>query len=105
MTHTEPCKDCGSRDTCKEVYRQVGHSPAPPATRQVAVAFAIPLLVFIAGFAAAERALWTMTAHAPWATWLAAGIGLVLAVVAVAIGRVWLGRADKDKDERPIRAG
>jgi len=105
MTQQEPCKDCGSRETCKEVYRQVGHSPAPPATRPVIVAFGIPLMVFIACFAAAERALWTVTAHAAWATGLAAGIGLALAALAVAIGRAWLGRSHKGKDDRSIRTG
>jgi len=33
----------------------VGHSSAPPATRPVIVAFLIPLMVFIASFAAAEK--------------------------------------------------
>ncbi len=102
MTQQEPCKDCGRRETCKEVYRQVGHSQASPATRPVIVAFLIPLLVFITGFAAAERVLWTMTA---WATWIGAGIGLGLAVLAVAIGRAWLGRSDQGKDDRSVKAG
>ena len=105
MTQQEPCKDCGSRDTCKEVYRQVGHSPAPPATKPVIVAFLIPLLVFIASFAAAERFLWAVTAHAAWATGLAAGIGLALAAVAVAIGKVWMGRSSHGKDGRSMGTG
>ena len=102
MTQQEPCKDCGSRDTCKEVYRQVGHSPSPPATKPVIVAFGIPLVVFIAGFAATERWLSAVTA---WSTGLAAGIGLGLAAASVWIGKAWLGRSSHDKDDRSIRTG
>jgi len=104
MSQPDPCKECRSRDTCRQVVRKIGHSPGPPVTRQVVVAFGIPLLVFIDGFAAAEGALRNMTAHGAWATWLAAGIGLGLAALAVAVGRAWL-RRQKDKDERSIRTG
>ncbi len=49
------CQACGFRHTCEEAYRRLGHSRTDPVTSKVALAFLLPLIVFIASIAFFER--------------------------------------------------
>ena len=55
MSQEELCKSCNQQHDCQEVYRQVGETTGPSVLLKVIVAFGLPLIVFIASLAVAER--------------------------------------------------
>jgi hypothetical protein len=86
---TEPgaCDGCRQADTCKEAYRRLGSAQGPSVTREVLIAFLLPIAVFVAALGGFGLLLGHLV-PAPYATPLA----LVLAV-AVAAASLLLARA------------
>lgn len=49
------CSSCGQKDNCGSVYRTLGQNTGPSVGWKVVQAFLIPIAIFIAALAAAER--------------------------------------------------
>ena len=48
MAQEQFCQNCGQRHNCQEIYRQLGHSQGPSVALKAAIAFLLPIVVFIA---------------------------------------------------------
>ena len=57
MPDEDKCQSCESRDSCKEIYKQVGSSSEPSVTFRVLIAFLLPIAVFIIVLAISEKML------------------------------------------------
>ena len=63
MTQDEPyppqrdCDKCGQKESCQDIYRQLGSTKEKSVICPVLSAFLLPLVVFIAALAAAQRLL------------------------------------------------
>jgi len=51
------CSQCNHKDTCKEAYEKLGTYQGPSVAWEVAIAFVLPIAVFIAGTAACRHLL------------------------------------------------
>jgi len=47
MTQSKSCEDCGQGCHCKEAYERFGSAEGPPITRDVSLAFLLPIVVFV----------------------------------------------------------
>lgn len=47
MLEQDSCRDCGSRDTCRLVYQQLGNLDGPDITIKIVMAFLLPVVFFI----------------------------------------------------------
>lgn len=48
MAEPRVCDGCSQADTCKEAYRKLGCVEGPSMTREVLIAFLLPIVVFVA---------------------------------------------------------
>ncbi len=57
MTQQDSCDSCSQKHDCREVYNRVGNAPGPSITIDVCLAFLLPLVVFVASLAIAQKIL------------------------------------------------
>jgi hypothetical protein len=57
MVERDLCRNCGLRQSCRQVYQKLGSAEGPAVTLRVIFAFLIPIVVFIGSLAAFERIL------------------------------------------------
>ena len=57
MTEQDSCRSCTQKHDCQKVYDRVGNTPGPSVTVEVCLAFLLPLVVFIASLAIAQKIL------------------------------------------------
>ncbi|MFH1372019.1 MAG: SoxR reducing system RseC family protein [Planctomycetota bacterium] len=81
MMQREPCDSCGQKASCQEVFRQLGNIRGKSVARSILAAFVLPLVVFIAALAAAQRFLTRYIDSAG----LRAAVALLLAIAAAAV--------------------
>jgi uncharacterized membrane protein (DUF373 family) len=53
----QQCQSCGMKDSCKEVYKQLGECKAPNVLTKVIMAFLLPLILFIFSIVLFDRLL------------------------------------------------
>jgi hypothetical protein len=53
----QQCQSCGMKDSCKEVYKQLGECKAPNVLTKVILAFLLPLILFIFSIVLGDRLL------------------------------------------------
>mgnify|MGYP006886001191 CR=1 FL=1 len=87
MVQSESCEGCSHAHDCKKVYEHLGSMDSPPITREVLVAFLLPILVFTAALGGFGWLLRNATAK-PYQTPLA--LVLALATTAGVMGVVRL---------------
>ena len=46
IKNNDYCSQCPQKDSCREVYRRLGHSDAPPVAGKVFWAFVVPIGLF-----------------------------------------------------------
>jgi uncharacterized BrkB/YihY/UPF0761 family membrane protein len=80
MPEEDKCKGCSYRQSCKEVYRELGRCEVPPVTFSVVMAFLLPILIFIAILAAGLVLLKKLNPNLP-----ATAISLALACLVTAV--------------------
>ncbi len=86
IKNNDYCSQCPQKDSCREVYRRLGHSDAPPVAGKVFWAFVVPIGLFAVLVIGFDRWL-----PKTWAE------NLRIAVVfggsaAATVGAVWLGK-------------
>jgi len=69
------CRNCGSARDCKEIYRRLGNAKGPSVALKAAIAFLLPIAVFIAAFAVFDK----IFAEAIKSTSVCTAISLLLA--------------------------
>ena len=79
MAQSKSCDDCGLGCHCGKAYEKLGCAEGPPITREVTVAFLLPILVFVA-FLVVFGWLLQGVAPKPYQTVLAAAIALAATV-------------------------
>ena len=57
MDHQQNCQNCAHEDSCKELYRRMGHQDAPSVTGKIMLAFALPLFIFVTCLAVIQQFL------------------------------------------------
>jgi hypothetical protein len=77
----QQCKNCGQKDSCKEVFKELGSLKKPSILLKVVQAFLLPLIFFIIALAAAEKVL---------AEKIASSLGKNLLALAAAVTVVFL---------------
>lgn len=80
MPEDNKCQSCPERQSCKEVYRQLGQSEGPPVTLNVVIAFVLPLVIFITCLAAGLAIVKKINQNLP-----AAPISLAIALLVTAL--------------------
>ncbi|MGB8226326.1 MAG: hypothetical protein WCE45_05605 [Sedimentisphaerales bacterium] len=75
------CKDCGQKDSCREVFKELGNLKGPSVLLKVVQAFLLPLIFFIIALAVAEKVL---------AERIASSLGKNLLALAAAVAVVFL---------------
>jgi len=53
----QQCKNCGQKDSCQEVFKELGNSKGPSILLKAVQAFLLPLILFIIALAVAEKVL------------------------------------------------
>jgi len=48
MTDAKFCQNCGQQHSCQEIYQQLGRAQGPSVALKAAIAFLLPIVVFIA---------------------------------------------------------
>lgn len=94
MAQSKSCEDCGQACHCKEAYERFGCAEGPPITRDVSLAFLLPLVafvVFLGAFGWLLKGLVGQSYQAP----LAAGMALPATVVLMLIVRFLMRRHRK----------
>lgn len=51
------CRSCKDRQSCRDVFRSLGQSDAPPVALKAIIAFLLPVLIFIASLFIADKLL------------------------------------------------
>ena len=57
MTEQDYCHSCIQKHDCQKVYDRIGNAPGPSVVVEVCLAFLLPLVVFIASLAIAQKIL------------------------------------------------
>ena len=89
MVLAKSCDGCNQSHDCKKIYEQLSHAGGPSVARKVSIAFALPIVLFVAGLAAFDYLLRAWLAE-PYQTpvafvlALAVTVGLMLLVSAAA---------------------
>ena len=86
------CNKCVKKDSCQEIYRQIGRSRAGPVTVKVLQAFVLPLVIFIVVLAATERLLTEKVAGEKLRIMLdiaAAVVAVSVYLVVTVLVRIW----------------
>ena len=94
MAQSKSCDDCGLGCHCKEAYERLGCNEGPNVTREVSVAFLLPILVFVA-FLGVFGWLVQDVAAKPYQTPLAAAMALPATVGLMLAARALLRRHRK----------
>jgi len=95
MVQSESCEGCSHAHDCKKVYEHLGSMDSPPITREVLIAFLLPLLVFTAALGGFGWLLKDAMAK-PYQTPLT--LVLALATTAGVMGVVrWVARSHRKK--------
>ena len=55
--NTDSCAGCDQKEQCGQVFKKLGNTEGPNVTRPVILAFLVPILVFIATLAGANKLL------------------------------------------------
>ena len=79
MPEEDECKGCSHRQSCKEVYRQLGRGESAPGVLGAVAAFLLPIVIFIATLAAGQALLKRLNANIP-----AVAVSLILAFLVTA---------------------
>jgi hypothetical protein len=91
MVQQKICQDCNERQTCQEVYQQMGEAKGPSVVSRVVIAFLLPLTFFIASLAAFEtilaKAIDSQGLKTALSSLLALSITFVLILIIKAINR------------------
>ena len=53
----QQCKNCGQKESCQEIFEKLGSSKSPSVLLKAVQAFLLPLVLFIAALAVAEKLL------------------------------------------------
>jgi len=88
MPQNESCDQCSEKLRCREVFQQLGNTSGRFIVRNVLVAFALPLVVFIGVLMVAQQFLAVRIESDNWRTALASLLALGAAVVCVAVARM-----------------
>lgn len=88
MNKQEFCSDCPQRDECQQVYRRLGQSRCGPVGSKSAIAFLIPIAVFIVSLVVFGELLGSGTAAGAGRT--AAQFGLSAAVTLAVVAGIRL---------------
>lgn len=85
MRHTTPCEGCRQAHNCAGVYQQLGHTGGPSVAWKVIMAFALPIVAFVAALATFDHLLTSAVAERhrtlpAFALALASTVGVMLAV-------------------------
>ncbi len=85
---TEPgaCDGCRQADTCKEVYRRLGGLQGPSITREVLIAFLLPLVVFVTALGGFGPLVGYLV-PAPYGTPLALVLAMAVAAAVLLLAR------------------
>ena len=57
MAEEKFCQSCDERHRCREIYQKIGNAKGRSFVREVLIAFLLPILAFIASFAAFDAIL------------------------------------------------
>ena len=96
MPEDSKCQGCPERQSCKEVYEQLGQSESPPVTLNVFIAFVLPLVIFIGCLASGLAIVRKINPELP-----ATPISLAAAVVITAIYVVLASLIVKKRNKKP----
>jgi hypothetical protein len=88
MSQQKFCQGCNQKHRCDEVYGKLGKSDFPSITREVAVAFLIPIIVFVACLASFERILAGFLHSEQWRILVSFLVGLLVAIGVILLVRV-----------------
>ena len=48
MAQQETCQSCGQKHNCQEIFQQLGGKKGPSVALKAAIAFLLPIIVFVA---------------------------------------------------------
>ena len=96
MRPAKPCDGCSQAHNCSAVYQQLGHVGGPSVVWKVIVAFALPIIAFIAALAGFERLLAGVVAQ-EHRTLPAFGLALAFTVGLMLIASFLLRRGTKGR--------
>jgi hypothetical protein len=85
----EQCKNCRQKESCQEVFKELGSSKGPPVLLKVIQAFLLPLILFIVALAAMEKLLAESVNSALGRNLLALAAGAVVVCLYLAVLRLW----------------
>ena len=57
MTQIKFCQECNQKHNCQDIYQQMGKAKGPSVAFKAAIAFLLPILVFIVNLAIFEKFL------------------------------------------------
>jgi len=57
MAPAESCNGCSQAHDCQKIYEQLGHTGGPSIALKVFIAFALPIIIFVATLAGFGRLL------------------------------------------------
>jgi Kef-type K+ transport system membrane component KefB len=88
MGHETPCEGCGQAHNCAAVYQRLGHTGGSSVASKVIIAFALPIVAFVAALATFDHLLSGAVAEqyrtlAAFALALTCTVGLMLVVSAL----------------------
>lgn len=94
MAQSKSCEDCGQGCHCKEAYERLGCTEGPPITRDVSLAFLLPIVAFLV-FLGVFGWLLENVVGKPYQTHLAAGLALSATVALMLVVRFLMRRHRK----------
>ncbi len=97
MAQQKFCQECNQKHDCRDVYRQLGNTKSPSVVFKVVAAFLVPLMVFIAALAAAEKILAGIINSKESQTALSLLLALSITFVCILITKAINRQLSKDK--------
>ena len=94
------CDKCGQKESCQDIYRQLGNTRGKSIVRHVLSAFVLPLVIFIAALAISQRILEKYMDTEVLRTVIALLTAFTVAVISVIIIRM-IGKRLGGKMEKP----
>jgi hypothetical protein len=91
------CQSCCQKDRCEDVFRRLGEAQGPSVASGAALAFLLPIVVFIVALAVFERVLTGVMKTGGLRT--ALGLLLALSVTAVCVFAIKAAGKRPGKDE------
>lgn len=83
------CEKCSEKESCREVFKKLGSLKGPSVLLKVIQAFLLPLILFVAALAAAEKALAGKFAGATARDIAALAAGAFAVFLYLAILKLW----------------